>query len=137
MPVLVLDCSATLSVAFEDEYSDDAWRVFEAIEHGGALVPPLWPMEVAHALRNGIKHGRISEPDAERFLDFLAEYPVEVYDEKPHPLPSVFFQSAKRHSLTAYDASYLRLAQITGLPLAANDGELVKAARKAGVTLFA
>ena len=136
MPALVLDCSSALSLAFEDEYEDSVWHVFEAIERGGALVPPLWPMEMAHALRSGIKHGRISEPDAESFLEFIAEYPVEVYAEKRYPPPSVFFQLAKQYKLTAYDASYLRLAQITKLPLATKDDDLIKAAPEAGVELF-
>jgi len=38
--------------------------------------------------------------------------------------------------LSAYDASYLEVALRLGLPLATLDGELIRAARKAGVRLF-
>ncbi|MCL2640750.1 MAG: type II toxin-antitoxin system VapC family toxin [Phycisphaerales bacterium] len=136
MPVLILDSSVALSFAFEDEYSDDSKRVLDAIRFGGALVPPLWAMEVANILANGIHRNRISEADAEKFLTWLAEYPIETFSETPPPLPAAFFQLARRHGLTAYDAAYLRLALATGLPLASKDNQLNEAARQAGITLF-
>ena len=42
----------------------------------------------------------------------------------------------RRHRLTAYDATYLDLAQRRGLPLATKDRELRLAATAVGVTLF-
>ena len=42
-----------------------------------------------------------------------------------------------RHSLTAYDATYLELAMRRGMPLATTDAALVAAARAAGVQLLA
>ena len=136
MPIMVLDASTALSLAFEDEYSEDSRRVFASIRRGGALVPPLWPMEIANVLSSGINRKRINEPDAERFLKFLAGYPIEVASE-PSPSSSTFFHLARKHKLTAYDAAYLRLAMTTRLPLAAKDGQLKEAAKKAGVKLFA
>ncbi len=46
-------------------------------------------------------------------------------------------QVARRHRLSAYDASYLELAMREGLPLATLDEDLQKAARKAGVKRYA
>ena len=43
---------------------------------------------------------------------------------------------ARSHKLTAYDAAYLELAMRLGLPLAARDDALEKAAQAVGVTLF-
>jgi predicted nucleic acid-binding protein len=43
---------------------------------------------------------------------------------------------ARRHKLSAYDASYLELAIRLGVPLATLDVDLQKAAKKAGVKRF-
>ena len=135
MSVMVLDASMALSLAFEDECDDESLRVFDAIAIGGALVPPLWTLEVANILGVSIRHGRISKEDADKFLVILADYPIETC-YKPLPPPSTFLDLARLHKLTAYDASYLRLATTTGLPLASKDGPLNEAAKKAGVKLF-
>jgi predicted nucleic acid-binding protein len=45
-------------------------------------------------------------------------------------------QLARRHRLSAYDASYLELALRMSLPLATLDSDLQGAANKAGVKLF-
>jgi predicted nucleic acid-binding protein len=44
---------------------------------------------------------------------------------------------ARQQNLSAYDAAYLELAVREGLPLATRDGQLKKAARAVGVSLFA
>ena len=46
-------------------------------------------------------------------------------------------QLARRYKLSSYDASYLELALRSGLPLATLDEDLQKAAKKAGVKMFA
>jgi predicted nucleic acid-binding protein len=43
---------------------------------------------------------------------------------------------AREQGLSTYDASYLDLAMRRGLPLAARDAMLVKAARRCGISLF-
>jgi predicted nucleic acid-binding protein len=42
---------------------------------------------------------------------------------------------AKKHTLSAYDAAYLELAQRKGIGLATLDKHLANAARKAGVQI--
>ena len=44
---------------------------------------------------------------------------------------------ASAHELSVYDAAYLELARRKGLTLACKDGPLRKAARRAGVALWA
>jgi predicted nucleic acid-binding protein len=43
---------------------------------------------------------------------------------------------ARSHKLTAYDAAYLELAMRLGVPIAARDAALEKAAQAVGVPLF-
>ena len=136
MPALVLDSSVALSLAFEEEFDAYSVRVFEAIRSDGALVPALWPLEVANILSNGVKRNRLTESDAERFLELLAAQPIEVALESQNPSTAELFALSRRHLLTAYDASYFRLALSSGLPLASKDKDLNLAAQAAGVILF-
>jgi predicted nucleic acid-binding protein len=45
--------------------------------------------------------------------------------------------AARQHGLSEYDAAYLNLALLQGLPLATLDSELRRSARTAGVVLSA
>ncbi len=47
--------------------------------------------------------------------------------------PELIVSLAVTHSLSAYDATYLHLAMITGDPLATLDRALITAAKKVGV----
>lgn len=137
MPVLILDCSVTLSMAFADEFDGYSRRVFETIRTGGALVPSLWHLEVANILSSGVKRNRLTHAGALHFLSLLAKHPIETAGEDV-PFPAaLFYELAQQHALTAYDAAYLRLALSSGLPLASKDRALLAAARAAGVALFA
>ena len=136
-PALIWDCSVVVAMAFEDERDDYSRRVFEAVRLGGALAPAHWPMEVVSALRGAERRSRIDSSASLEFLAKLARLPVRIED-----FPGVavnmtaLYRSAEEHKLTAYDAVYLRLAQKTGLPLAAKDTELNEAACQVGVKLF-
>ncbi len=137
MPALVLDCSVTLSMAFAEEFDDYSRQVFETIRTGGALVPSLWHLEVANILSSGVKRNRLAHAEALRFLTLLARHPIETAAEDVSFPAANFYELAQRHTLTAYDAAYLRLALSSGLPLASKDKALNAAARAAGVALFA
>ena len=43
---------------------------------------------------------------------------------------------SRQHGLTTYDAAYLDLAQVSGVPLATLDEDLIRACRKAGIDLI-
>ena len=135
MPGLVLDSSVALSLAFEDECDDYTQRVFEAIRKGGALAPPLWVLEVANILAVSVRRRRLTEPDAERFLLLLSVQPIQMAPDNDQSAADLY-ALALRYNLTAYDATYLNLAQKSGLPLASKDSALKEAALKAGLTLF-
>jgi predicted nucleic acid-binding protein len=137
-PALIWDCSVTVAMAFEDERDGYSRRVFQAVRQGGALAPAHWPMEVVNALRSAERRNRIVPSASLEFLAKLTRLPVRI-----EGFPGVatnmtaLYGAASECALTAYDAAYLRLAQQTGLPLAAKDDELNKAARRKGVALFA
>ena len=139
MPALILDSSVTLSLAFEDEFDDFSLRAFEVVRRDGALVPWLWPFEVANILHSGVKRSRLTASDAQRFLFLLADLPIEIArneGQKPVAIAQELFLLFQRRNLTSYDAAYLQLAMTSGLPLASKDNELNIAAKAAGLQLF-
>lgn len=52
------------------------------------------------------------------------------------PSYQAVFALANRHSLTVYDAAYLDLALREGLPMAALDSALIRAAEQSDVPIF-
>jgi hypothetical protein len=60
-PALVLDSSLTVAWHFEDESSAYSEAVEDALAVKVAVVPSLWPLEVANALRMGERRGRTTE----------------------------------------------------------------------------
>lgn len=132
---LVIDCSITMTWCFEDEKSDYTISALRAVPELGAIVPALWPYEVANALAMAERHNRISSADRTRFLDALDSLGVRV-EPAFASVPADLIVLAQRHRLTVYDAAYLELARSRGLPLVTTDRELLDAAAAVGVGVF-
>lgn len=129
----VLDASTALSWVFDDE-GDAGAEVLEHLAEGVALVPSLWPYEVANGLAVGLRKNRLTPEEAEAFLVDLTRLDIRVHDG---PVESAgLLAAAIDHGLTAYDASYLNLAKVQGIPLASDDRALRQAARKDDVELL-
>jgi predicted nucleic acid-binding protein len=133
----VVDASVVLTWCFPDEQSALAQRVARMFQHGeSAITPSFWPHEVLNALLVGEKRKRISRELIRTFLKDLATLPIALQEL---PADAVFdrIQSLSReHGLTPYDAAYLDLAKVNGLPLATLDQDLIRASRKASVELL-
>ena len=121
----VIDASVALKWVWSEESSDRARRYARgAIERELQLsVPSLFWYEVANAMRYGrvISQG---ENGADPWRLLLAV-----------PMTTVAFRApafahiealARRFDLTAYDASYVFLAQTLGIPLLTADGRLLE-----------
>jgi predicted nucleic acid-binding protein len=78
---LVLDASLTLAWYFEDEASVEADRLLSAITHGGAVVPPLWRLEVANGFQSAIRRKRIDQRYRDDSLADLRLLPIEIDGE--------------------------------------------------------
>lgn len=130
----VLDVSSTLPLVYSDESGDDTERLRSAFADGGvAYVPTLWRYELCNALRQGERRGRITADQAETCLQLLEAFSMEeVETSSAYSLVGC----ARIHDLTAYDVSYLLLAQRLALPLATRDERLRAAANVGEVPLF-
>jgi predicted nucleic acid-binding protein len=132
--VFVIDTSIAMAWCFEDETTESADAVLDRLRDDQAAVPAIWPLEVANVLLVAERRGRLSEAKASRFLELLSQLPIEV-DDAPRDLAGIV-AAGRRHKLSAYDASYLVLAERLGAPLATLDRRLAKAAERAGVELL-
>ena len=102
----------------------------------GGIVPAHWPLEVANAIRSAERRGRLDEKAVHDLRPRLNVLPVEVLPVELSTALGVI-ETARRHDLSVYDASYLDLADIRGVGLATVDARLAAACRVAGVPLVA
>lgn len=130
----VLDNSVTMSWCFPDEQDSYARDVLRALPGSSAVVPTLWPLEVANILLVGERRGRISQADSVTFVGLLEGLPIRIDVETSERAMKATLDLARARNLSVYDASYLELAMRRGLPIAALDAKL-KAATVLGVPL--
>jgi predicted nucleic acid-binding protein len=134
---LVLDASVPIAALLPDKAdAGSASEVLEHLEEVGALVPALWPTEIANALLVAARRKRIAVERIVGALDDIATLPITIEAADPPILWSGPLALALRHRLTLYDATYLDLAQRHRLPLASFDRELRSAAAVEGVALL-
>jgi predicted nucleic acid-binding protein len=119
-------------LAFADENHPVADLALERIRTDEAHVPALWWFEVRNILVVSERRKRLTESDTASFLRKLARLRVMI-DRSPEEADVLML--ARRHRLSAYDASYLDLARGDGVSLATLDKELAAAAATTGMNL--
>jgi predicted nucleic acid-binding protein len=132
--MFVIDASVAMAWCFEDEATPATDSVLDLLGNDHVVVPAIWPLEVANVLLVAERRGRLTEAQASRFLELLAQLPINV-DTSPTDMAGIV-ATGRRHTLSSYDAAYLHLAERLGATLATLDKPLAKAARKAGVQLL-
>ena len=120
----VLDSSVARAWVHPDEGNPYADELLERLIAEGAVVPPIWPLEIGNVLLVALRRRRIQQEEFETMVERLARLPIEVDTESTdHALAGVILVAA-RLGLTTYDAAYLDLAQRRNLPLATLDKRL-------------
>jgi predicted nucleic acid-binding protein len=120
--VIVLDASAAVEVLLQTEAGIALTGRLLAPETS-LHAPYLLDVEVAQVLRRFALRGELEPDRARQALEDLADLPVERY---PHEilLPRIW---ALRENLTAYDATYVTLAEILGATLLTRDARISRA----------
>jgi len=136
MEPFVVDASLTLSGCFLDEATQYSTGVLAALETTYAVVPALWPFEVANALAVAERRQRITKEGVEEFLEVLRKLPIQIERRPGLWLCQSALQLAREHRLTAYDAAYLELAKRERMHLATLDQDLLEASRRLGVPIL-
>ena len=132
----VLDCSVTMAWCFHDEATPYTDGIRDSLADVRAVVPSLWPLEVANATIVGERRKRLDEARSHRFIVLLEALPIILDEETAARAFGDIAHLARAYQLSSYDAAYLELAIRRGLPLACLDGKLKAAATAAGVLLF-
>src|ERR1017187_10488888 len=106
--MIVLDASVVVELltngALADAFRGDLYRRDESF-----IVPHLIDVEVMSALRRLVAGHRIGAGRSDEFLAGLAALPAERYSATP--LIGRIWEL--RHNFTAYDATYIALAEAT------------------------
>jgi len=133
----VLDASVAVAWCFEDEATKLTEGVLDLLSAGAeALVPSIWPVEIANALLVAERRNRIALAQVTAILQKIARFPIAVMPiESAHAFDHIL-PLARQQSLSGYDAAYLELALRQGLSLATLDEQLRRAAKKTGIVLL-
>lgn len=124
---IIVDCSVSGTWILSDEQSEKAAFLLKKAMNGEVLLiePALWQYEMVNMLRNAVLCKRITEQMAQKSLSLLQEIPIEIIpmnNQGQHEILS----AALQHGLSAYDATYLTLAERKGIELVTADQDLLK-----------
>ncbi len=121
---IVVDASALVEYLLQ---TPDGVRVREIVRQPAAdlHVPALCDIEISSALRRGLLTGRLEPLRAQAALEDYLEFPVTRHGHR-HLLFRIL---ALRNNVSAYDATYIALAERLGASLLTADGSLGRAAR--------
>ena len=133
----VLDCSVTMAWLFADEANESTDALRESLLKDKAVVPALWPMEVANVLLVATRRGRIAEADWPAIFGNLDALPIDIEPARYERILETALPLAAEREISVYDAMYLELSLRLGLPLATLDRKLATAAQTAGVDVLA
>ena len=132
----VLDCSVVMAWCFEDEADTYADSVLSLLTESEAIVPCIWPLEVANVLLVAERRKRLTEAASHQFTGLLSELPITIDYESPDRAMSEILFLGRQQGLSSYDAAYLELAMREGIPLATRDKRLRKVSGKCGVKVI-
>ena len=92
-----------------------------------AVVPNIWPLEVANVIAKAQAKGLLTEARAAAFIGLLNDMAIAIDTKTAAQALGDTLQLARRFGLSSYDAAYLELALREGLPLATLDADLQNA----------
>lgn len=120
--MIVIDNSVLVAALVGPDPLSSAIRQRLAVEQ--VVAPDLIDVEAASLLRGFVRSGSLTDQQADRAVAALAAFPLE---RVPHArlLPGIW---SLRATLTAYDATYVALAQSLGATLVTGDRRLAKGA---------
>ena len=128
--MIVLDASVVVELLTGGPLSDPIRSDLTGRDET-CIVPHLLDIEVVSAFRAMTATRRVDQHRSGQLLAGLAELPVERFDHAP--LLARIWEL--RHNFTAYDATYIALAETTGSVLYTCDGKL-RTGHRAEVVLF-
>ncbi|MFN0165330.1 MAG: type II toxin-antitoxin system VapC family toxin [Bryobacteraceae bacterium] len=124
MPPFVVDASMTLSWRFVDKATPYSRAVLAALQTTYAVVPAVWPFEIANGLAIAERRNRINQDQIAEFLETLRRLPIQVERREAVWRCQAILRLAREHQVTACDAAYRNLAKRQQLSSATLDHDL-------------
>jgi predicted nucleic acid-binding protein len=116
--LIVLDASLIIAhVLGESTIAVDS-SIFDTLKGDRVTVPAHWSAEVASALTNNARRGRLSQADITLVLKQIDVFDIEFAKPPSAEEMSNLIAFATEKQLTAYDAAYVMLASRLGAKLA-------------------
>jgi len=119
--VLVVDASVLAPVVADE--GDDGQRFRQRLRDETLIGPDLLRLEVVSVLRRHAHNGFLTDQQADRALEDLLAFPITVFPT----LPLLGRAWELRHNVSAYDGTYVALAEAVGLRLLTADQRLANA----------
>jgi predicted nucleic acid-binding protein len=132
---VVIDASVVLSWCFEDEASDESYRLLDLVERDGAAAPSFLLVELANVLWAAERRSRVTAEDAATFVSLIDALGIAFDPETASRALWQVRALARTGGVSVYDATYLELAQRLGLPLATRDEGQIAAALRLGIAI--
>ncbi|MBL8313528.1 MAG: type II toxin-antitoxin system VapC family toxin [Rubrivivax sp.] len=129
MSQIVIDTSYALACVMPDEHRPAGMR---AVLERELIAPFIWPLEVASAMRNGVRRRRFDLAHARGLCSHVVALEVELVPPRAND-PLRHLELSTTHDLTPYDALYVDLALSRRCPIATHDSRLIGAARALGI----
>ncbi|NUZ07849.1 type II toxin-antitoxin system VapC family toxin [Piscinibacter koreensis] len=126
---VVVDSSYALACVLPDEPTPTS---ISDVFGDALLVPFIWPLEVANAIRSAVRSRRFDRDDAAAFIAEVASLDARVAAPW-HDDAARYLELALVHDLSAYDAIYIDLCLGERVPLATRDAKLARAAERVGI----
>lgn len=135
MKQIVADASFCGAWILADESSGEAERLLGRIISGSVqlVVPALWHYEMLNLLRSAVRRKRLAMEDLGLAVATLERVPMTLEDLPGAPARRRILHLAAQFDLSAYDASYLELADRFKVGLQTNDTKLKAAAKQLGL----
>ena len=134
--MIVLDASLVIAHVLGENTIAVHSSLFDTLKGDRVTVPAHWSAEVANALTNNARRGRLSQADITLILKQIDVYNIEFAEPISVEDLSNLITFAADQQLTAYDAAYVMLAVRLGAKLATLDNAMRRAAGPLGIDVL-
>jgi predicted nucleic acid-binding protein len=133
---IVVDMSVVLAWLFDEQQTPQSLDVLRSVEIEGLLVPPLWWTELENGILSGERRGRVNAEHSAAFVQLVRALPIETDDAPRHRVIDHVLDLGRTHQLTAYDATYIELAQRAHATLCTFDEDMRRCAAALRIELL-
>ena len=126
---IVADTNTFIAVALNEPEKD---KIIQLTEGHDVIAPEVLPFEIGNALTAMMKKKVLEKDDVESAWEIVQQIPVDLRQTDIKSALSI----AIKFNLYAYDAYFLRCAEILRSPLLTLDSGMQRIARQMGITIW-